>query len=81
MVRYLGVRDRLLARELEPRAGDLQEFIGERALVKEKISPKAAGKVEFHGTNWAAEADEEIAEGATVEITGKENITLKVKVL
>jgi len=60
---------------------DLQEFIGERALVKEKISPKAAGKVEFHGTNWAAEADEEIAEGATVEITGKENITLKVKVL
>ena len=58
---------------------DLKEFIGERAVVKEKITPKIGGKVEFHGTNWAAEADEEIAEGATVEIIGKENITLKVK--
>ncbi len=60
---------------------DLQEFVGERAMVKKKITPKAAGKVELHGTNWAAEADEEIAEGTTVEIIGKENITLKVKVL
>ncbi|MHC4424961.1 MAG: NfeD family protein [Planctomycetota bacterium] len=60
---------------------DLKEFIGERAVVREKITPKAGGKVEFHGTNWAAEADEEIAEGTVVEIIGKENITLKVKVL
>lgn len=60
---------------------DLKEFIGERAVVKEKITPKIGGKVEFHGTNWAAEADEEIAEGATVEIIGKDNITLKVKLI
>ena len=60
---------------------DLKEFVGERATVNVKITPKAGGKVEFHGTNWAAEADEEIAEGTTVEIIGKENITLKVKVL
>ncbi|UCE49934.1 MAG: NfeD family protein [Phycisphaerales bacterium] len=60
---------------------DIREFIGERALVKEKITPKAAGKVELHGTNWIAEAEEEIAEGTTVEIIGKENITLKVKIL
>lgn len=60
---------------------DLREFVGERAVVKEKITPKLAGKVEFHGTNWAAEADEEIAEGAVVEIIGKDNITLKVKAL
>ena len=60
---------------------DIREFIGERALVKEKITPKAAGKVEVHGTNWIAEAEEEIAEGTTVEIIGKENITLKVKIL
>jgi membrane protein implicated in regulation of membrane protease activity len=46
-----------------------------------KIIPKSGGKVEFHGTNWLAEADEEIAEGATVQITGKDNITLKVKSL
>jgi membrane protein implicated in regulation of membrane protease activity len=60
---------------------DLNEFIGERAVVKEKITLKAGGKVELHGTNWEAEADEEIAEGAVVRIVGKDNITLKVKSL
>jgi membrane protein implicated in regulation of membrane protease activity len=58
---------------------DLKEFVGERAVVKEKITPKAGGKVEIHGTNWIAEADEEIAEGAVVEIIEKNNLTLKVK--
>lgn len=62
-------------------AENLEEFIGQKAVVKEKITPKAGGKVEFHGTNWAAEADEEIAVEAVVEIVGKENITLKVKTL
>ena len=60
---------------------DMQEFIGERAIVKEKITPKAGGKVELHGTNWIAEAEEEIAEGTMVEIISKENITLRVKAL
>lgn len=58
---------------------DLKEFIGERARVIEDISPKAGGKVEFHGTNWEARADSDIAAGAVVEIIGKDNITLKVK--
>ena len=58
---------------------DLKEFVGERAVVIEDISPKAGGKVEFHGTNWEAQADSDIAVGATVEIIGKDNITLKVK--
>jgi membrane protein implicated in regulation of membrane protease activity len=60
---------------------DIKEFVGERAIVKKKITPQTAGKVELHGTNWIAEADEEIAEGTTVEIIDKENITLKVKAL
>jgi len=60
---------------------NLEEFVGQRAVVKEKITPKAGGKVEFHGTNWEAFADEEIAEGTVVEIVGKDNITLKVKPL
>jgi len=60
---------------------NLEEFIGQKAVVKEKITPKAGGKVEFHGTNWEAEADEEIAAETVVEIIGKENITLKVKTL
>ncbi len=58
---------------------DLNEFIGERVVVKAKITPKAGGKVELHGTNWEAEADEEIAEGTVAEIIAKDNLTLKVK--
>jgi len=58
---------------------NIEEFIGKRAVVKEKITPQAPGKIEFHGTNWAAEADEEIAAGTPVKIIGKDNITLKVK--
>jgi membrane protein implicated in regulation of membrane protease activity len=58
---------------------DLKEFLGERAVVVEAITPKAGGKVEFHGTNWEANADGDIAVGAVVEIIGKDNITLKVK--
>lgn len=58
---------------------NLDDFIGQRAVVKEKVLPKLGGKVEFHGSNWEARADEEIAEGTVVEIVGKDNITLKVK--
>lgn len=58
---------------------DLKEFVGERAVVVEAITPKTGGKVEFHGTNWEANADEDIAVGAVVEIIDKDNITLKVK--
>jgi len=60
---------------------NLEEFVGQRAVVKERIVPNGRGKVEFRGTDWQAEADEEIAEGAAVKIIGKENITLKVKAL
>jgi membrane protein implicated in regulation of membrane protease activity len=60
---------------------NLEEFIGQKAVVKERIVPKAGGKVEFHGTDWIAQADEEIAEGTVVEIVGKDNITLQVKAL
>lgn len=60
---------------------DIKEFIGERAVVVEKIAPKAGGKVELHGTNWTAEADAEIPEGTAVEVIGKDSLTLKVKVL
>ena len=60
---------------------NLKEFIGERVIVKSKIIPKLGGKVELHGTNWQAEADEEIDVGAVVEITGKDSLTLKVKKL
>ena len=58
---------------------DLSEFVGERAVVTQNITRTLAGKVELHGTNWVAEADEEIPEGAVVEVVSKRNITFKVK--
>jgi membrane protein implicated in regulation of membrane protease activity len=58
---------------------DLGEFVGEHAVVMKKITPNLAGKIELHGTHWAAEADYEIAEGSTVEVISKENLTFKVK--
>lgn len=58
---------------------DLGEFIGQRARVIQRISPKAPGRVEFHGSTWQAEADGEIAEGSLVEVVAKDNLTLKVK--
>ena len=60
---------------------NLEEFVGQRVVVKEKVLPNLPGKVELHGTNWQAAADEEIEAGVVVEIIGKDNLTLKVKVL
>ena len=59
----------------------LQEFVGKKAVVTREINTQTGGKVEFHGTNWNGEADERINRGASVEIIGKNNITLKVKAL
>ncbi len=60
---------------------NIDEFVGQRAVVVEKITPKMPGKVELHGTNWQAQADAEIEQGQAVEVIGKDNITLKVKSL
>ena len=58
---------------------DLNDFVGQRAVVVEPITPKLPGKVEFHGAPWLAAADEEIAEGSVVEIEERDNLTLKVR--
>ena len=57
------------------------DFIGRQAVVEVKIVPDSPGKVEFNGTLWAATADIPIAKGARVQVTGKNNLTLKVKPL
>jgi membrane protein implicated in regulation of membrane protease activity len=60
---------------------DLNDFLGQRVVVTERITPKLPGKVEFHGAPWLATADEEIDEGIVVEIIAKDNLTLKVETL
>ena len=57
---------------------DLGEFIGQRAVVVQRITPKLPGRVEFHGTTWPAESDRDLVEGTVVEIRHKENLTLRV---
>jgi len=59
----------------------MDDFVGSKAKVIETISLRSGGKVELHGTHWEAEADGEIAEGAMVEVVGKDNLTLKVKAI
>ena len=59
----------------------MNEFVGQKAVVNEKIDPKLGGRVEFNGTNWKAVADSEIAAGVGVEIVAVDNLTLKVKAL
>ncbi len=60
-------------------AENLDDFTGGRATVIREIKPNIPGRVEFHGSHWDAESDVEIAEGTTVEVLGKNNLTLKVR--
>jgi inner membrane protein len=60
----------------------VDDIRGERAIVKRDITPGVlGGKVEFHGTLWDAEAETAIASGTTVEILGRKDLTLKVRVV
>ncbi|MDD5766085.1 MAG: NfeD family protein [Candidatus Marinimicrobia bacterium] len=59
--------------------GDIEEFLGQKATVVHEIRPNIPGKVMFHGTEWEAEANVEIATGVVVTITGRDSIILKVK--
>lgn len=83
---FLGLLRRVFKRFLhgrtathERQAEDIDEYLGQKAIVKQAISAQTKGRVEFHGTDWDAEAYEEIPEGAAVEIIDKNNITLIVK--
>ena len=66
---------------MQDREKDMDDFTGKKAVVVKEIKKSEKGKVEFNGTSWDAEADEDISEGTPVEITGKNNITLIVKPL
>lgn len=62
---------------------DLQPFdldIGKIVQVVRSIDPRHGhGKVRYQGTQWDATADEFIAEGESVRITGGSNLTLNVE--
>ena len=58
---------------------EMDDFIGQKAVVKERIEPKRSGKVELHGTQWEAESEETIEKGESVKVVGKISLVLQVK--
>jgi inner membrane protein len=54
-------------------------FLGEKAVVTQKIMPGLTGQVELHGTNWKAESEAAIEKNTPVEVVGKKNLLLYVK--
>ena len=55
------------------------EFEGHTVTVTRAITPNAPGRVEFRGTEWEAQSEQECAVGARVKIVSKESLTLFVK--
>jgi membrane protein implicated in regulation of membrane protease activity len=72
-----------VGRNKTPETSDeyLEGFVGMNAVVIQEIKQGIAGKVEFRGSSWPAVSDQAISKGDNVEITGRDNITLKVKPL
>ncbi len=59
-----------------------EEYQGKTARVTCAIVPgTTSGRIEFDGCDWKAVASETIAEGSSVEIVGKDNITFTVRPL
>ena len=54
------------------------DFTGKDALVIERVTPQAPGKVEFNGTHWRAVSSATLEPGATVAVIAQENLTLTV---
>jgi len=59
-------------------APDEEELIGQHGRVTRSIAPPDEGRVQLHGVEWSAVASEPLAEGCSVEVTGRDNLTLTV---
>jgi len=61
--------------------GTTDPYTGKRAMVVARISPTQPGRVEFNGSNWTAESEEEIEVNTPVIIKNKKNMTFTVEKL
>lgn len=59
----------------------IDSVTGEKVTVVADIRPGSGGRVEFNGTVWNAESNEELPKGTTAEIVERNNLTLKVQSL
>jgi len=58
----------------------IDNIAGDKVIVKAEIIPgQMGGKVEYNGTNWDADSDEQINEGEVAVIVERINLRLKVK--
>jgi len=55
------------------------EVGGQVVTVTRAITPNMPGRVEFQGTEWEAQSEQECAVGTRVKIVSKESLTLFVK--
>jgi membrane protein implicated in regulation of membrane protease activity len=58
---------------------DVQDYVGRKVKVIQAIDPPMPGKIEVNGVSWSAVADVPVGLDAVVEITGRDNLTFKVK--
>lgn len=57
----------------------MENYAGEKVVVKERISPSGPGKVELFGTLWNAESESSLEPGDIAEVTERKNLVLMVK--
>ena len=69
--------NKIAHRNSQPTNAD--RIIGQQAVVLQAISPLKKGRVRVSGLDWSAAADEEIPDGAVVEVLSIEGVTVKVK--
>jgi len=61
--------------------GTTDPYSGKRAMVVSRITPSQPGRVEFNGSNWTAESEQEIEVNTPVIIKWKKNLTFTVEKL
>lgn len=61
--------------------GTTDPYSGKRAMVVVRITPSQPGRVEFNGSNWTAESEQEIEINTPVIIKNKKNLTFTVEKL
>jgi len=54
-------------------------YTGKRAVVVTRITPTEPGRVEFNGSNWTAESEQELEVNTPVTIKCKKNLTFTVE--
>lgn len=65
----------------DPRATEIDQLVGEVAIVTEELQPGTVGKVELRGTNWSARTSTGavLPRGTRCRVTSVDGLTLSVE--